>query len=180
MITTIWFEPTTVKCYLLNMREPKSVADLVSYRLLRLSNTLGLYSGRRYRQQFDVTLPEWRVLSIIALHDTTTARDISRILAMDKGWVGLSVEKLRRRGFLVSSSDERDTRKNLLSLTEEGRKAHDTIMAIARWRQRRLLAALPRGTTDTLIASLDRLQAEADRMLEELDASLIQASSSSR
>ena len=153
MITTIWFEPLTVKCYPLNMQEPKSVTDLLLYRLLRLSNTLGLYSGRRYREQFDVTLPEWRVISIIALHDVTTARDISRVLVMDKGWVGLSVEKLRRRDYLVSTSDERDTRKILLRLTEEGKKAHDAIMSIARSRQRRLLAALPRGTADALIAS---------------------------
>ena len=60
------------------MREPKSVTDLLSSRLLRLSNTLGLYSSRRYRSQFGVTLPEWRVLSIIALQRTTSARDITK------------------------------------------------------------------------------------------------------
>ena len=72
------------------MREPKSVTDLLSSRLLRLSNTLGLYSSRRYRSQFGVTLPEWRVLSIIALQRTTSARDISLTLATDKAWVGLT------------------------------------------------------------------------------------------
>jgi hypothetical protein len=44
-------------------------------------------------------------------------------------------------------------------------------MSVARQRQRRLRAALPEGTADILSASLDRLQAEADRMLEELDPS---------
>ena len=82
------------------MREPKSATDLLTYRLLRLSNTLGLYSNRRYRAELDVTLPEWRVLSIIALLETTSARDISRALATDKAWVGLTVQKLERRGFV--------------------------------------------------------------------------------
>lgn len=150
------------------MREPKSATDLLTYRLLRLSNTLGLYSSRRYRNQFDVTLPEWRVMSIIALLETTSARDISRALATDKAWVGLTVQKLEQRGFVRRVSDKQDGRRTLVSLTRQGQEVHDAIMANARRRQRRLLGALG-ADAETVIASLDRLQAEADRMLEELD-----------
>src|SRR5580693_6797236 len=99
------------------MQKPMSITDLLSTRLLRLSNTLALYSSRRYRQQFGVTLPEWRVMSIIASRDGITARDISRALATDKAWVGLSVKALARRGYLTRSSDEKDTRRMPLSLT---------------------------------------------------------------
>ena len=151
------------------MQEPKSAADLLTYRLLRLSNSLGLYSSRRYRRDFDVTLPEWRVLSVIAAQETTTARDISLTLATDKGWVSLSVDRLVSRGFVRRSPDKLDLRRSLLTLTAEGRRLHDTIMANARRRQKRLLGALTPGTIDQLIASLERLQAEADRMLDELD-----------
>jgi DNA-binding MarR family transcriptional regulator len=152
------------------MREPKSVTDLLTTRFLRLSNTLALYSGRRYREQFGVTLPEWRVMSIIASRDVTTARDVSRALATDKAWVGLSIKKLSRRGFLRRAADKQDTRRILLSLTRQGKEMHDAIMTLARRRQRRLLASLPDGAADILIRSLDRLQHEADQMLEELDA----------
>jgi DNA-binding MarR family transcriptional regulator len=153
------------------MREPKSVTDLLSSRLLRLSNTLGLYSSRRYRSQFGVTLPEWRVLSIIALQETTSARDISRTLATDKAWVGVTVQKLERRGFVRRVSDEQDARRTLVSLTRQGKQVHDAIMANALRRQKRLLGSLGHDEAERLIASLNRLQAEADRMLEELDAS---------
>ena len=44
-------------------------------------------------------------------------------------------------------------------------------MAITQRRQRRRLAALLKDPAETLIACLDRLQAEADRMLEDLDTS---------
>jgi DNA-binding MarR family transcriptional regulator len=150
------------------MREPKSVTDLLTYRLLRLSNTLGLFSNRRYRNQFDVTLPEWRVMSIIVLLETTSARDISRALATDKAWVGLTVQKLEQRGFVRCVSDKQDGRRTLVSLTRQGQEVHDAIMANARRRQKRLLGALG-GDAEMMIAALDRLQAEADRMLEELD-----------
>ncbi|HEY5828741.1 MAG: MarR family winged helix-turn-helix transcriptional regulator [Hyphomicrobiaceae bacterium] len=153
------------------MREPKSVTDLLSSRLLRLSNTLGLYSSRRYRSQFGVTLPEWRVLSIIALQRTTSARDISLTLATDKAWVGLTVQKLERRGFVRRVSDKRDARRTLVSLTKQGQQVHDAIMLNALRRQKRLLSKLTDDNAQSLIASLDQLQAEADRMLEELDAS---------
>jgi DNA-binding MarR family transcriptional regulator len=153
------------------MRAPKSVVDLLSYRLLRLSNTLGLYSSRRYRKEFDVTLPEWRVISIIASEEPTSARDISRVLATDKAWVGHTVESLRRRGYVTRSSDKQDARRTLLNLTRQGRETHDAILAVALRRQRRLAATLSDGRFESLIASLDQLQAEADRMLEELDPS---------
>jgi DNA-binding MarR family transcriptional regulator len=151
------------------MREPKSVTDLLTYRLLRLSNTLGLYSNRRYRDELDVTLPEWRVLSIIALLESTSANDISRELATDKAWVGLTVQKLEQRGFVRRASDRNDGRRTLVSLTRQGREVHDVIMSNARRRQKRLLGALPHGSADTLIVCLERLQSEADRMLAELD-----------
>lgn len=160
------------------MSEPKSVADLLSYRILRLSNTLALHSSRFYRDEFGVTLPEWRVMSIIASRTTTTARDISRVLATDKGWVGISVTSLWKRGYLTRSTDKRDARRTLLSLTERGKKKHDAILAAARQRQRRLLAVLSEGAADSLVASLDLLQVEADRMLEEFDPSHQEASSS--
>jgi DNA-binding MarR family transcriptional regulator len=152
------------------MKKHASVINLLSSRVLTLSNTLGLYASRRYRDEFGLTLPEWRVLSIIASGEPTTAREISRLLATDKGWVGLSAESLRRRGYVSGSPDERDGRRILLTLTEEGRKKHDEILAVSQWRQRRLLATLPDGAADTLIECLDRLQAEADKMLEETES----------
>jgi DNA-binding MarR family transcriptional regulator len=159
------------------MRKPKSAIDLLSSRLLRLSNTLGLYSSRRYRSEFDVTLPEWRVLSIIALQKTTSARDISRALATDKAWVGQTVQKLERRGFVRRVLDRQDGRRTLVSLTSQGKQVHDAIMANAQRRQERLLGRLGDDDARRLIASLDQLQDEADRMLEELDASDTKASS---
>jgi DNA-binding MarR family transcriptional regulator len=149
------------------MKKPNTVTDFLSSRLLRLSNTLGLYASRRYRDEFGITLPEWRVLSIVASCEPTTAREVSRHLATDKGWVGLSADSLRQRGLVAGRPDERDGRRILLSLTAEGRKMHAAILAVAQSRQERLLASLPEGAADLLIECLDRLQAEADAMLEE-------------
>jgi DNA-binding MarR family transcriptional regulator len=150
------------------MQKPMFVPDLLTTRLLRLSNTLSLYSNRRYPQEFDVSLPEWRVMSIIAAGMGATAREISRVLATDKAWVGLSVKKLAKRGYVTRSADPKDTRRVLLAMTKLGREKHDAIMAVARQRQSRLLAALAPGMADAFGDSLDRLQREAEAMLEEL------------
>lgn len=162
------------------MRQPNTVTDLLSSRFLRLSNTLGLYASRRYRDQFGIRLPEWRVLSIIASCEPTTAREVSRILATDKAWVGLSVDRLQRRGFVTRVADDQDARRMLVSLTRKGRDMHDAVLSVARARQRRLLAALPEHAAEILIASLDRLQAEANAMLQELDAAPPSAADAAR
>ncbi len=151
------------------MRKPNSIADTLSYRVLRLSNTFALYAARRYREEFAITLPEWRVMSIIGAGEPTTARDISRVLATDKRWVGLSVERLEQRGYVTRSPDARDARRILIRLSKGGWEVHDAILAVARQRQSRLLATLPKGAAEVLVASLDRLQLEADRMLGELN-----------
>ena len=49
------------------------IIELLSSRVLRLSNTLALYASRRYREEFGVTLPEWRVMSIIASYEGTAS-----------------------------------------------------------------------------------------------------------
>jgi DNA-binding MarR family transcriptional regulator len=154
------------------MKKPASVTDFLSSRVLRLSNTLGLYASRRYRDEFGITLPEWRVLSIVASGEPTTAREISRNLATDKGWVGLSAESLKKRGLVSGSPDERDGRRILLVLTDEGRKLHSAVLAVAQERQERLLKSLPQGSAEVLFACLDRLQAEANAMLDETSAGL--------
>ena len=104
------------------------------------------------------------------MFESLSTREVSRILATDKGWVGLSAERLRRRGYVSGWPDERDGRRTFLGLTEEGRKKHDAILAVSQWRQRRLLASLPDDAAATLIECLDRLQLEADRMLGETEA----------
>jgi DNA-binding MarR family transcriptional regulator len=150
------------------MKKHRSVTDFLSSRVLRLSNTLALYATRRYRDEFGITLPEWRVLSIIASDEPTTAREVSRHLATDKGWVGLSAESLRKRGLVAGEPDTGDGRRILLTLTDQGRKLHASILKVALARHKRLLACLPQGEADVLFACLDRLQAEADAMIEEI------------
>ena len=152
------------------MKKPDSVISFLTSRVLKLSNTLGLYSSRRYRDEFGLTLPEWRVLSVVAYSEPTTAREISRILATDKGWIGLSADSLRRRGYVSGTPDKRDRRRTLLTLTEEGRKKHEAVLAVSTWRQERLMACLPDGAGDLFIECLERLQAEAEKLLEESEA----------
>lgn len=151
------------------MREPKAITDLLTYRLLRLSNTLGLYSNRRYRGEFDVTLPEWRVMSIIDLLGTTSAQEISRSISTDKAWVGQTLQKLEKRGFVRRVADKTDGRRTLVSFTRQGKDVHDAILVNAKRRQRRLLGVLGEEGAERMFASLDLLQAEAERMLEELE-----------
>lgn len=149
------------------MKKPASAADFLSSRVLRLSNTLGLYASRRYREEFGITGPEWRVLSIVASTEPTTAREVSRHLATDKGWVGLSAESLRKSGLLKGCPDENDRRRIILTLTDAGREMHSAVLAVAQKRQERLLKRLAKDEIETLYRCLDRLQAEADAMLSE-------------
>ena len=55
---------------------PVDVTRFLSYRILALSNTLGRWAAREYPARFGLTLPQWRILSVIATRGAPTAQEI--------------------------------------------------------------------------------------------------------
>jgi DNA-binding MarR family transcriptional regulator len=83
--------------------------------------------------------------------------------------VSLSASSLKKRGFVSAETDQRDQRRTLLKLTESGREKYDSIIVVSLSRQERLLGCLPDDSRDLFLDCLDRLQREADKMLEEIE-----------
>lgn len=146
---------------------PVDITGFLSYRVLMLSNTLGRWAAREYPMRFGLTLPEWRVLSVLAIRGTSTAHAIGDALSIDKAWVSRTLAALARRGLLRTNRDPSDRRRRLIGLTGHGRALCARVSRASVERQRRLVADLSPRALARFEATLAALQTRAEAMLDE-------------
>ncbi len=143
------------------------ITGFLSHRILVLSSTLGRWASREYASRFGVTLPEWRVLSVVAAHDTLTAQELAEILAMDKAIVSRTLAVLVDRKWVVVKVDPDDRRRRPASLTAAGRALCLRISQASKDRQQRLVRGLPAAKLREFNDLLAELQSRAEAMLGE-------------
>ncbi len=133
--------------------------QFLPYRLSILSNRVSRAIAARYAAEFDLTIPEWRVMALLGRHDEMTASGIADATEMDKVAISRAVAKLVAARRVISTADPNDARRQLLKLSAQGARIYAEIAPVALECERRLLSAL----SSTEKAMLDRL---LDRLLE--------------
>lgn len=125
----------------------------IPYRLSVLSNTVSMNIARAYAREFDLSIPEWRVLAVLARYPDLSAVDVAERTAMDKVAVSRAVQSLLAAKRLVRSYDKVDRRRSVLRLSSAGQSVYTRVAPLALSYEQRLLSAL----TSSEQRSLDRL-----------------------
>jgi DNA-binding MarR family transcriptional regulator len=131
-----------------------------------LTNSLGRSAARDFATAVGLTVPEWRILSVVGARGSISLAELTRILAVDKGWVSRTVVELGRRGLIERMPDPRNERSFFLKLTRDGSAMHLAGSKVSLARQGRLEAALGAEEVERFYDALQRLQAVADAMEE--------------
>jgi DNA-binding MarR family transcriptional regulator len=139
--------------------------SLVTYRLMRLADTLVRAAGQVYRAHHGVSLTELRLLAMIGRHQPLAVNEASRLTGIDKAWVSRSLTALVKRKLVIRQPHPSDSRIVLLSLTPSGRAKVQQIVPLAVARHERLLAALTERQQTTLNLCLDKLQVRVEDLL---------------
>ncbi|MDT8439792.1 MAG: MarR family transcriptional regulator [Wenzhouxiangellaceae bacterium] len=127
------------------------------YRLSLLSNRISNAIARAYRDRFDLSVTEWRVLAILGRHPGTSARDVARKSGMDKVAISRAVRRLLEAGRIEREPNRSDRRELLLRLSDSGRAIHDQVVPAALAFERKLEAALEPGEREQLDRIIDTL-----------------------
>lgn len=133
------------------------------YRLSRLTNRISRSIARIYSERFDLTIPEWRVLAILAEYPGISASEVAERAAMDKVAVSRAVTRLRRGGRVTRKFEPDDRRRSSLDLTVDGRAVHARIVPLAKAYEAAILGQLnadERAMLDSLLHRLDALNLE--------------------
>ncbi len=132
--------------------------QFLPYRLNRISAAVSRDFRAVYGPDFDLTIPEWRVLATIGQFETITAREIGRHSSMHKTKVSRAVKALEDRRWLRRRPNDEDRREEHLALTELGRSVYGKIVPRALEFEKRIVVALG-DQAEAFLAALERLEA---------------------
>lgn len=129
----------------------------VPYRLAVLSNIVSMSIANAYQRDFALSIPEWRVVAVLARFPNLTASEVAERTAMDKVAVSRAVRSLVASRRVVRSFDKGDKRKSILRLSALGKSVYMRVVPRAlRYEQQLLnvLSASDRRALDRLISRL--------------------------
>jgi DNA-binding MarR family transcriptional regulator len=134
------------------------LSEFLPYRCTRLAERISHSLSRIYIREFDVSIPQWRILATLAEGGELQAREIGIRTSMDKVRVSRAVSGLVERGLLRRRPCERDSRSSQLSLTAAGRRLYRRIAPRALEWEQRLVSELDRDERTALFAALAKLE----------------------
>ena len=123
------------------------------YRLSVLSNTVSSAIAAAYFMNFGLSIPEWRVMAVLAANPGLSAAEVTARTAMDKVAVSRAVAALQSAGRLHRTTAPADRRRTHLALTRAGLRVYARVIPMALEYERSLIAPLSRRDR----AALDRL-----------------------
>ncbi len=131
------------------------------YRLSVLSNTVSMALAGAYARRFGLSIPQWRVIAVLARNPGLSAASVAERTAMDKVAVSRALAALVRTGRVRRTIARKDRRRSVLTLTARGREVYTRIVPYALEYERRLISELAPSEQSLLDAVLHRLQRRA-------------------
>jgi len=127
------------------------------YRLSVLSNTVSSAIAAAYFANFGLSIPEWRVMAILAANPGLSAAEVTARTAMDKVAVSRAVASLLKQKRIARQTARADRRRSLLKLAPAGQRVYGQVVPFALAYERELIAPLSgreRATLDRAIRIL--------------------------
>jgi DNA-binding MarR family transcriptional regulator len=139
--------------------------EFLPYRLSVLSNTVSNAIADDYRGRFGLSIPDWRVMAVLARLPGSSAQELVGWTRMDKVAVSRGVSRLLERGLLQKHMSEQDRRRSELRLSEQGEQVYRDIVPMARGYEASLLETISAEHRQLLDEILADLQQAAERLV---------------
>jgi DNA-binding MarR family transcriptional regulator len=134
------------------------------FRLSVLSNTVSTAIAGAYQQRFGLTIPEWRVMAVLAMNPGLSAAEVAQRTAMDKVAVSRAVASLLKQKRIARQTARTDRRRSLLKLAPAGQRVYAQVIPFALAYERELIAPLSERERTTLDRAIRILLGRATEM----------------
>jgi len=144
-------------------RKPHTI-DLdrfLPYRLSVLTNLVSSTIAEAYQRRFGLSIPEWRVLAVLARHPGLSAAEVAELTRMDAVAVSRAVARLVAAGRLRRAVSREDRRRSVLSVSAAGAAVYREVAPLVLAYERDLLAVLDTAARAALDRTLDALTTRA-------------------
>ncbi len=149
---------------ILKKHKPLILEKFLPYRISFLSNTVSGAVARTYQYKFGLSVPEWRIVCILAEYPGVTADDICKRTQIEKSVVSRAVSRLFRQRVLKREIDKEDKRRFRLFLSDKGFSVYEKVIPVAIDYEERLISKLTQKERQSLDSILKKLQKEADEL----------------
>ena len=134
------------------------------YRLSVLTNLVSGTIADAYQRRFGLSIPEWRVLAVLARYPGLSAAEVAERTRMDAVAVSRAVARLLAAGRLRRAVSRDDRRRSVLSVSAAGAAVYRAVAPLALGYERELLASLDARERAALDRALDVLTARAQAL----------------
>lgn len=138
--------------------------DFIPYRLSVTSNLVSDSIARAYESLFGLTIPEWRLVAVVAETGGITQQAIGAKTLMDKVTVSRAAIALVDRGLLARRANAEDRRSHLLELTDAGRDLYAAVTPKALDLERRIFSAFEPAEVARFMDMLRRIESVTQAM----------------
>ena len=145
----------------------KSLDDMLLYVLWQLQAAARRPVVRLCEAEFGITRREWRMLAQLADSEGMPSSALAERAALDRAQTSRAVSALVQKGLVVRTPRPGNRREVLLHLTERGRALYAALLPRVAAINQELLSVLSDTEVATLDALVQRLRAQAERMVED-------------
>ena len=136
------------------------------YRLSVASNAVSGLIARAYQDRFGLSVPQWRLICVLAEGGALTQGQLVSKTVMDKVTVSRSTQGLLRRHLVTRTEHHADARSHVLALSPQGQRLYAEIAPLALAYEQALIAGLSPDEVDGLKRLLSRLQSAATALVD--------------
>ena len=128
------------------------------YQLTHLATQVSNDFSGVYKKEFDLTIPQWRIMANLAQLGQSTSKQLCTQADMDKSTVSRAVKALIDEGLIYSELNKHDKRAAFLMLSDKGMALYEKITPQALQWEQALLSCLSDDEQRQLIAIFDKLK----------------------
>src|SRR6266513_1678615 len=127
------------------------ITAMMSSRLMVLANLLKRGAILRYKRLAGLSSVEFGLVASLGRRPPMSVARLAEAVGQDKGQISRALAELVTRKLVAKEVNPRDNRETLVCLTKAGLAAHDTIVAGAQERNRRLLEQFSKDELKVLL-----------------------------
>ena len=132
------------------------------YRLSVASNAVSRLIARAYEDRFGLTIPQWRLIAVLAEDGPLTQQAIGARTVMDKVTVSRATQGLVKRKLVQRAPHDADGRSHHLALSKAGQRLYTEISPVALEYEARLLQQFDPAAIEELKRVLRHLEGAAE------------------
>jgi DNA-binding MarR family transcriptional regulator len=148
----------------MSLSDPRTVDDLLNYRLSCLLASSGAMTTRLCEGRYGITRREWRLVALLAAHGAMSPSELAQRAHLERARTSRWITELVAKGLVRRRTDPDDRRRAELELSEAGRRLYEELFPQSVGFHQQVLAALSPAERDAFDAAVAKLTENAERI----------------